>query len=146
MCDEDLGCIAADIARPQHGNYECFHFCGEGDSFHTECGAKENEECWWHPNRINPTPRPTPSPTPRLTPRPTLAPTPRPTPPPTPQPTPAPILCKCAKPGSHTNKMKCPGAELEFRHCASGDVCYAAEPFEWGKWSKGCMRWSEYYH
>mmetsp|Transcript_23598 Transcript_23598/g.45841 ORF Transcript_23598/g.45841 Transcript_23598/m.45841 type:complete len:180 (-) Transcript_23598:562-1101(-) len=73
-CRLDLDCIAADMARPQNyfalHMYECFHFYGEGDNFHTECNTEEDsrDECWWVPDRVTPapTPRPTPTPTPPL--------------------------------------------------------------------------------
>jgi len=52
-CEMDGACIAADVARPQGGVYDCYTFLGSGINFHTECDTNSPfEQCYYKPQLL----------------------------------------------------------------------------------------------
>ena len=47
ICNNDLSCVAADVARKRwDGKYDCYTFEGGLDNLHTACGKKIDEHCY----------------------------------------------------------------------------------------------------
>ena len=47
VCNNDLSCVAADVARKRwDGKYDCYTFEGSLDNLHAACGNKKDEHCY----------------------------------------------------------------------------------------------------
>ena len=46
ICNNDLSCVAADMARPRDGKSDCYTFTGTLENLHTSCGKKMDEQCY----------------------------------------------------------------------------------------------------